>query len=185
MKTKHLTTIAMACLLMVGALAFVVTNVQATSHQANLDASVTIECPIVLATNSTALNFGLISAPTNTSMDFWTIPAVTGPMTQSGGGNGVSFGTASQGHFDINGSKDASVTLIITDFTDPKLFLSDITMAIGTNVITPSTGGVYLVPLVDANCATIVTVSVGGTLEVSEGAGTGQHTATIALTANY
>ena len=184
MKTKHFTTLVMACLLMVGALAFVVTNVQATSHQANLDASVTIECPIVLTTNGTALNFGLISAPTNTSMDFWTIPAVTGPMTQSGGGNGVSFGTASQGHFDINGSKNASVTLIITDFMDPKLFLSDITMAIGSNVITPSSG-VYVVPLVDANCATIVTVSVGGTLEVSAGAGTGQHTATIALTANY
>ena len=185
MKTKHLTTIAMACLLMVGALAFVVTNVQASQHQANLDASVTIECPIVLTTNGTALAFGLISAPTNGQMSFWTIPPTTGAKTHSGTGNSISFGPSSQGHFDIQGSKDARVTLTITDFSDGFLFLSDITMAIGTNVITPSTGGVYVVPLVDANCATIVTVSVGGTLEVSEGAGTGQHTATIALTANY
>lgn len=183
MKTKHLTTLVMACLLMVGALAFVVTNVQAT-HEANIEASVSIECPIVLATNGSGLIFGLISAPTNGSMDFWTIPPTTGTITHSGGGNGVSFGTASEGHFDINGSKDAEVTLIITDFSDPFLFLSDITMAIGATVIVPSSG-VFVVPLVDANCATIVTVSVGGKLEVSEGAATGPHTATIALTANY
>lgn len=183
MKTKHLTTIAMACLLMVGALAFVVTNVQAT-HEANVSASVTIECPIVLTTNGSTLAFGLISAPTNGSMDFWTIPPVTGAMTHSGGGNGISFGSPSEGHFDINGSKDASVTLTITDFSDAFLFLSDITMAIGSGVLTPS-AGVFTVPLVDANCATVVTVTIGGKLEVSEGAATGPHTATIHLTANY
>ena len=197
MKKLHIATLAIVGLLMVGALAFVATNVQAVvGATGTITSTVDIECPALLTTNGGALTFGLLSASNDPSnlCNTWEISTVTGAnLTKSGGGNGVDFDVTDHGkaNFGANGSKPATVSFTVSNFPDTYVNLTAISMQVaGGTAVSFGLSGSLPVPLAATDCwvegtSTPVDVSVGGTLEVCLGAAEGTHTATINLLINY
>lgn len=178
MKTKHLTTLVMACLLMVGALAFVSTSTKAATG--TIGSTVLIECAVEITSNGGSLDFGYLAAPSD-GCDEWTVSAGGGALAlvSDGVGDGFDFNTSdhSRGDFTLTGSEPITYSVAITNnFGDASLTLSALTLN-PTSPQDPSpTGGA---------CETIP-VFVGGTLQVCPGAAQGFHDdAVITITANY
>lgn len=178
MKTKHFTTLVMACLLMAGLLAFVATNTKAVTG--TIGSTVTIECAVEITSNGGSLDFGYLAAPGNGQCDVWTVSPLNGVgLVHSGSGNGTDFvsGDHSAGSFSLTGSEPITYSVeVTTPFSDNFLILSNLTLdPTSPQDPSPTTG----------DCVTIP-VAVGGDLEVCPGAAQGIHNdAVITITANY
>ena len=175
----------MACLLMVGALAFVATNTQAA--EGTISGTVNIECQEKVV-QSAALHFGEVTVPDAGQLDTWKILATDGQtLIHVVDGGGIQLQAASKGAFLVSGSHTVNLTFTeATDLVDldgnDELRIYDITFAIGQTDLTLP----YDVVLQQGDCDSPVTISVGGSLDVGSGATTGTHNvATITLHGDY
>lgn len=179
MKKTHITTLAIVGLIMVAALAFVSTDVQAATG--TIGSTVSIECPVEVISNGGSLNFGYLAAP-SVGCDEWTVSPIVGPLVHTGSGNGFDFILTdhSKGSFQIKGSESIAYSVAVTtDFPDLFLTLSLLTLdPISPQDPSPTGTG----------CST-KDISVGGTLTVCPGVAPGLHAgltgAVITITASY
>ena len=173
MKKTYLAKLAIVSFPVVAAFALMGTPAQAA--EATINATMSIATPLAISSDS-SLVFGTFTAPSSGSpTQKWRVDAVSSALTVVVAGDGLDLFADDQhrGTYTVTGEPDAAITYTfsISDFPDAFVRLGGIIPDPQTSIGLDGTGN--------------LTVGLGGVLEISFGAGTGAHTATITLEVNY